>query len=315
MMCSHEVSDPTTEVHDPDHEEKYCDHQCATMWASPGGKYWVIHLQIFGLEHGESTHNHNEKEREDTGFRHSGDHIWDSFGESFLEHFESREEDDEESDPLDRWIALEELGNIVRCDYHENDRDDESDHEIDDIAMACSCNPEHIVEAHCHISDDDHLDSRSEVRRISCNIFCMMLTGTNLAIELPDDIEQEYRSEEFESRNLEEKYDSEWEYDTKDRRTSHSPEDCFLTYCWGEFLGCHTDEDGIISTHDEVDEDDIEQCECSGCCEEMGEVWFDEREEFSHIEVLKNGKVEKDTVGISWSCSRIFFRRNFENIL
>ena len=37
----------------------------------------------------------------------------------------------------------------------------------------------------------------------------MMFTRPNLMIELPDNIEEEDGSEEFESRNLEEQYDPE----------------------------------------------------------------------------------------------------------
>ena len=101
-------------------------------------------------------------------------------------------------------------------------------------------------------------------------------------IELPDNIEEEDGSEEFESRNLEEQYHSEWEYDTQDCRTRHSPEDSFLAYFLREFLGRHPDEYSIIPAHDEVDEDDIEKCEYSCRREEKREIWFDEREKFSH---------------------------------
>ena len=85
-----------------------------------------------------------------------------------------------------------------------------------------------------------------------------MFIRTDLAIELPYDIEEEYRTEEFETRNLKQKYYSEWKNNTEYRRASNSPEDSFLTYFWGEIRRCHTYEDGIISAHDQIDEYDIE---------------------------------------------------------
>ena len=80
-----------------------------------------------------------------------------------------------------------------------------------------------------------------------------------LSIELPYYIEEEYGSHEFESWYLHEPDNSEWEYNTKYSSTSNSPEYCLFSICSSESLGRHTDEDRIISTHHEIDEDDVEQ--------------------------------------------------------
>ena len=99
-----------------------------------------------------------------------------------------------------------------------------------------------------------------------------MFIRTDLSIEFPYDIEEEYRTEEFETRNLKQKYYSEWKNNTEYRRASNSPEDSFLTYFWREILRCHTYEDGIISAHDQIDEYDIKQSKYSCRSEEMKKV-------------------------------------------
>lgn len=67
----------------------------------------MIWLQELGLEYCESTNNCYEEECEDARF-------WDTeycwfrhLGESLLEHLECCEEDDKESEPLNRWILFE----------------------------------------------------------------------------------------------------------------------------------------------------------------------------------------------------------------
>ena len=100
----------------------------------------------------------------------------------------------------------------------------------------------------------------------------MMLTRSDFSVKFPYHIEEEDGSEELESWDLEEKYDSEREDDTEDGGTSNSPEDGFLSYLGRELLRRHTDEDSVISTHDEVDEDDIEERESACCREKVSEV-------------------------------------------
>lgn len=87
----------------------------------------------------------------------------------------------------------------------------------------------------------------------------MVLVSSDLTIELPYYVEEEYSSEELESWDLHEPYDPEREYNTEDRRTSNSPEYCLLAIGSLEFFCGHTDEDSIVSAHHEIDHDDIQQ--------------------------------------------------------
>ena len=96
--------------------------------------------------------------------------------------------------------------------------------------------------------------------------------SSDLTIELPYDIEKENSSEEFESWYLHEPDDSEREYDTEHSSTSYSPEYCLLAISSSELLGRHPNEDSIISTHDEVDEDDIEKSKCSCAREYVSKI-------------------------------------------
>ena len=289
MMCRHEFGDPTTEVHHRDEEEKYRHHECATMIASPLSEERLISMEILGLEDRESSDDDDEDEGEEARFRYTENHIWSvtdhsiRLRESFLEHIKCREEDDEESYPLDARIFLEHLRDPTWCDDHEDDRNHETDHEVRDISMTRSSDGENIIEGHSDISDDDRFDSCWERTRVSTSLF-VMFTRTDLTVELPYHIEEQDRTEELESRNLEEKYDSEGEDDTQNRRTCDSPEDCFFLELWREFLCCHPDEDRIVPTHDEIDEDDIEEGECSCCGEEVCEVALELWYKFEHRE-------------------------------
>ena len=86
-----------------------------------------------------------------------------------------------------------------------------------------------------------------------------MLVGSDLSVELPYYIEEEYSSEELESRYLHEPDDSEWENDTENSGSSNSPEYRLFAISSSESLGRHTDEDSVVSTHHEIDHDDIQQ--------------------------------------------------------
>ena len=107
----------------------------------------MICFEIFGLQYGESSDYEDEEHREYTRLWYSVDGIdGECFAESLLEHLECGEEDDEKTDPLDRWIFHQEIGDISRCDYHEDDREYESDDQIDDIAVTRSSYCEYIVQ-------------------------------------------------------------------------------------------------------------------------------------------------------------------------
>ncbi len=209
-MCTHEIRDFPSEIHYEYEKEKYGHHKHPTVCSSPLCECRVVSTEIFGLKYCESTDDEYEKEREDARLWYAkkciGRH---GFAESFFEHLERREEDDKESNPLYAWVFFKKSSDITRCHHHEDDRDDESDHEIHDISVAGSCYRENIVETHSDIGYDDRLDCRGEC---CCRIlasFFMVFVCTDLSVELPYHVEEEYRSEEFETRNLEEKYDSE----------------------------------------------------------------------------------------------------------
>ena len=233
------------------------------------------------------TDNSDEKEGEDAWFWNTEYSWFCNLGESLLEHLECREEDDEESEPLNRWILFELFRYPATRYYHEDDRDDETDSEIHHIPMTSTSDCENIVEWHSNISDDDGLDSFAE----SCcrlAMFSSTLMRAYLSVELPYNIEEEYGSEELESWYLEEEYYPKWEYDAQDSGTSDSAEYGFFAHLWWEVLGCHTDEDSVISTHDEVDEDDIEQCECTCRGKKMSKVCW---ECIKHSEVGEGERV------------------------
>lgn len=299
-MTQHELWDPTTEVHNAYEEEKYRNHERPTVITSPLSEERLIRMEVLSLEDRESSHDDYEDESEETRFWYTEDHIRTitdhsiCFRESFLEHIKCGEENDEESDPLNWWESLKHLSNPARCDDHEDDRNDESDHEVHDISMTGSGNSEDIVQWHRDISDDDRPDRSREGARASISLL-MMLTRSDFSVKFPYHIEEEDGSEELESWDLEEKYDSEREDDTEDGGTSNSPEDGFLSYLGRELLRRHTDEDSVISTHDEVDEDDIEERESACCREKVSEVGLELWNEFEHREGIEIGDRNRGT--------------------
>lgn len=281
VVRSHELWYLSTELRHEDEEYEYRHHEHTPIGSCPVSECTMIWTEVLGLEYRKSTNNHDEKECEYTRFRHSHNSWFCHLGESLLEHIECGEEDDEESEPLDRWKTLEHLRYPARSNNHEDNRDDETNSEIDHVPMTGTCDSEDIIERHGDVSDDDRLDSLTE----SCcwfSTFFVVFMCAYLTVELPYDVEEEYCSEELESWYLHEEDNSEWEYDTQYRCTCHSPEYRLASEFWGEVLGCHTDEDGIVSTHDEVDEDDVEQCKCSCRSEKMHEVWLQCHDEFWH---------------------------------
>ncbi len=283
MMRGHECRDLTTKIHYQNKKHENGDHKYTTMLFCPFGKTRMIGLEIFGLKPRKSCH---DKYKYQSEYRRLRDSEYDRFcdlRESFFEHFESGEEYHKESYPLDWRILYELLRYVIWSDYHQYDRYDESDHEIYYIPMTRSCYSKDIVETHSDIGNDDSLDGSLEG---GCSLSSSMfgvLTRTYLTIELPYYIEEKYRPEEFESRDLEEKYDAQWEYDTEYRRTCDSPEYCLFLEFGREIFRRHTDEYSIISAHDEIDEDDIEEGECTCGGEKMKKV---RREGVKHKEKL-----------------------------
>lgn len=280
MMGIHEFSDFSTKVCHEYEKHKYRYHERFSIFFCPVGEGRMIWLQIFCLKNCKTTNNKYKKECKYTWFWNTEDCRLDYFCESFLEHFECCEEDNEESDPLDRWIFFEEFRYPARCYDHEDNRDDESNNEVHDISMTRSRYGEDIVEWHSDISDDNCLDCFHEAVSSFLSFF-LMLMGSNLSVEFPYDIEKEYCSEEFQSRNFHKKNDPKRKNNTKDRCPRHSPEYCLFSLSSLELLGCHTYKNGIIATHDEVDEDDIEESKCSCTREYMSKI---SRESIKHRE-------------------------------
>lgn len=108
MMTVHEGRDVATEVHDPDEQKEYRDHEGSTIRTRPFRESGVIRLEIFRLEDSETGDDDDEEDRENIGLRDTENGIdTECLSESLLEHLESGEEDDEEAGPLDRRIFLE----------------------------------------------------------------------------------------------------------------------------------------------------------------------------------------------------------------
>ena len=75
--------------------------------------------------------------------------------------------------------------------------------------MTGTCYSEDIIETHSDISDDDRLYSSFESGSSFSSSMFIMFIRTDLSIEFPYDIEEEYCTKEFETRNLKQKYYSE----------------------------------------------------------------------------------------------------------
>lgn len=91
------------------------------MITCPLSKDGFICAEILGLEDRKSSDNSDEEKCEETRLWDTEHEIWSRFRESFLEHLECREEDDEESDPLDRRKLFEFFRDPSRCNDHEDD--------------------------------------------------------------------------------------------------------------------------------------------------------------------------------------------------
>jgi len=74
--------------------------------------------------------------------------------------------------------------------------------------MTGSSYGEDIVETHRDICDNNGLDGSPESDSSYFSFF-MVFMGSNLSVEFPYDIEEEYSTHEFESWNLHEPYDPE----------------------------------------------------------------------------------------------------------
>lgn len=271
VMRTHEFSDFSTEIGHENQKDKNSYHKRFSIRLCPICECWVIWSKVFRLEKSESTHDNDKKEGKYAGFWDSQNHRFSNFRESFFEHFERSEEDNKKSKPLNGWEFFEHFCDPAWGYDHENNRNNQSNPEVHDISMACSSDREDIVERHSHISNDDSLDGGSEGICFFSSLFVMFVSA-NLTIELPYDIEKQEGSEEFESWNLHEPDGSEGEKYSKNRRTCNSPENRFLAFRSLKFFRCHADEDRIVSTHDEVDEDDIEQREESRGSKKMSKI-------------------------------------------
>lgn len=271
MVRAHKFCDFSTKIGHKNQKDKYGYHEGFSIRLCPIRECGMIWAKVFCLEESKSTNDSDKKKSKNTGFWDSKNHRFCNFRESFFEHFERCEEDDEESEPLNRRIFLEHLGNPSRGNNHENDWNNKTNSEIYDVPMTCSCNGEDIIERHGNISDDDGFDSGTESICFFSSFFLMFMS-TNLTIELPYDVEKEDSAEEFESWNLHEPDGTKRKNNSKDCCTSNSPENRFLAFRSLEFLRCHPNENSIISTHDEIDEDDVQEGEKSCRSKKMSKV-------------------------------------------
>lgn len=258
MMTIHKVCDISTKVNDSNKEKEDCYHKWSPIFFCPISKYGVIRMKVFCLKNRKWTNNENEKERKYAWFRNSSDHIRRCFCKSFFQHLKSCKEDNEESEPLNRWIFFQHSSDPSRGKYHKDNREYESNSEIYVISVRRSSNRKNVIERHGNIGNHNHLNSTPEIISPIVSIFCMFLC-TNFSIELPYNIEKKDSTEELKSRNLQEEYDSKRKEDTKNSSTSYSPEYCFFTSCSFEFFCCHPNKNSIITTHNEIDENDIKK--------------------------------------------------------
>lgn len=271
MVRAHKFCDFPTEVGHKNQKDKYCYHERFSIRLRPIRECRMIWAKVFCLEKSKSTNDSDKKKSKNTGFWDSKNHRFCDFWESFFEHFERCEEDNEETEPLNRRIFFEQFCDSIRGKYHKNNRNNKSDCKVDDIPVACSGNGEDIVERHGNISDDDGLDGSTESICFFSSFFLMFMS-TNLAIELPYNIEKKHRTEEFESWNLHEPDGTKRKNNSKDCCTSNSPKDCLFAFRSLEFLRGHSDKDSIVSAHDEIDEDDVQESKKSCGCKKMSKV-------------------------------------------
>lgn len=258
MVVGHECRNLGSKVDREDKKHKYRDHESTTMCLCPFCKGWPIWSQISSLKEGKSTNYEDEKECKYRWFWDTKYRWFDDLWESFFKHIECREEDDKETHPLNTWIFDEESSNPVGSHDHEYDGYDQTDDEIHNISMTGTSNSEYIIQWHDNISNNNHLERFEKIVRVSSMLF-VMFSCSYFTIEFPYYIEKEYRTKEFEPRDFEEEYDSKWERDTKDGSTNHSPENSFAAKLRGEFFGGHSDKNRIVSTHHNIDKDDIEE--------------------------------------------------------
>lgn len=305
-MARHKCMNLWTKIHNENQKEKYWYHQSPSMWLSPLSEGGMIWTEILRLKDCKSSNHCDEDKCKYRRLRNSQYRRFCHFYKSLFEHIECRKENDKEPNPLDAWIFSEEIGDPVRCDNHEDDWDDETNHEIDNISMTCSCNCQDVIQWHHDICDDNHLQCFEKVVCTSSMTFIMMFTGTYFTIKLPDNVEKQERSEKFKPRNLEEKDNTKGECDTENSSSNHSPKYCFTTKLGRELLGCHTDEDSIISTHHDIDENDIEKRKESGTRCESGEIG---RKGFEHSECVLGRLISENT---NWEDGSSVVGRIFE---
>lgn len=272
VMVVHEWSNFSSKIDHQNQKHEYGYHENSSMRLCPFSKSWVIWCEIFCLQKCKSSYQGDKKEREDAWLWNSEYERLCNFRKSFFKHLKCGKEDDKKSYPLDRWVFFELSCDPTRSYYHEDDRYHESYHEIDYITMTCSGNREDVIEWHRDIRDDDGLDSSFKGgSRLSSSMFGMF-TRAYLTIKFPYHIEKEDGTEKFETRNFQEKDNAKGKNDTKDSGSCDSPKNRFFSHCWRQIFCCHAYEDSIISAHDEIYEDDIEEGKCSGRCEKMSKI-------------------------------------------
>ncbi len=265
MVSIHKFCDFSSKVYHEDKENKYRYHKSSSIFLCPVSKCRVVTPEKFCLKYSKSSNYDDEKECKNTWFRNP-EYCWFyDFCKALFEHIECSKEDDKESKPLNRGIFFEHICYPSWCNDHENNRKYQTYHEVYHISMTCSRNSEDIIEGHSYISDDDSLDCCRE-RICFFSMFIMVFVSANFSIKFPYNIEEKYRSEEFESRNFHEPNSTKRENNSQNSRSCNSPKYCLFSCSSREFLCCHAYENGIVTAHNEIDEYNIEKCKNTCSC-------------------------------------------------
>lgn len=199
-------------------------------------------------------------------------------------HLHRNKEDNEESHPLDLWVFIQVLGNQIRGKCHEDYGEHEPDSKCCDILMSRSGNCEDIIETHGEIRYDNRPYSCHKPCLFGIDMMFFTIWHTEFSIEFPHDIEKEDSSCELYSHKREEKYRKKCENNTENGCQGDSEENSFFSLCPLEFPGRHPDQNRIVPTHHDIDEDDIQKCQCTMSRKEVQKL----REEKFHKKRLQN---------------------------
>jgi hypothetical protein len=178
-------------------------------------------------------------------------------------HFHRDEKNNDESDPLDLRIPVEHPRDGIRSERHEDDGKHEPDSKARQIAMGSPRDGKHVVQAHGKVGGDDRPNGGGEGNgRFRIRAFVVL--APKLFIEFPNDVEKKESSGEFQSHHPKEHRGEERQDNTKNGRERNTEKDSLFSIFSLELPGRHSNEDGIVARHDDVDENDVREGEHSG---------------------------------------------------